>query len=497
MPSENAPFLSKSKYLSGLQCQKLLWYQYNAKDQIPPISVATQAIFDQGHIVGELAKKLYPEGIDVAPGINDYEKNIEETQKVFSLRKPLFEAAFKYKNAYARVDILNPIGKDKWDIIEVKSSTQVKDVNLHDLALQWYTYSGAGIKLNKCFIMYIKNKYVRNGDIDLSKFLVKEDVTDSVLELVSLVERNLEEFVKGIQKKEMPQISIGDHCTDPYECAMIDICWKFLPKNNPLSLYRFNSKKAFALIDKGVVDAAKIPSDIKLNKKQQIQVNAIRSKKTYVDKQEIKTFLDKLTYPLYYLDFETIGSAIPLYNNSRPYQQIPFQFSLHIQNSPREKPKHISFLAEGTADPRPELLGLLEMHLGNKGSILTYNATFEKGKLNNAVEVFTEYQSWNSAIQQRIVDLLVPFRDFSYYHPSQEGSASIKSVLPAITGKGYEGMGIADGGTASREFLRVTFGNNIDKDEQNQVRRYLEDYCELDTLAMVNIVDRLYELVQT
>jgi hypothetical protein len=490
----NTPFLSKSKYLSGLQCHKLLWYHYNAKDQIPPISAAPQAIFDQGHIVGELVKQLYPEGIDVAPRIIDPEKNIEETQKVISLRKPLFEAAFKYKNAYARVDILIPVGKHQWDIIEVKSSTHVKDINLHDLALQWYTYSGAGIILNKCFIMYINNKYVRKGEIDPAKLFAKEDVTESVLNMVPSVERNLESFIKTIQNKEMPHISIGPHCNIPYPCVLTDICWKFLPKNNPLSLYYFNTKKAFSLIENGLLDVAKLPGDIKLNEKQQIQVDAIRSNEPYINKEEIKTFLDTLEYPLYYLDFETLAPAIPLFDNSKPFQQIPFQFSLHIQESSGKEPKHISFLAEGNIDPRPELLALLKTHLGTQGSIVIYYAPFEKSKLNNAVEVYSEYQSWNTAIQQRIVDLVIPFKDFSYYHPSQEGSASIKSVLPALTEKGYEGMEIADGGTASREYLRVTFDQNVSDDEKNKVRKQLETYCGLDTMAMVRIVDKLIEL---
>jgi len=362
------PFLSKSKYLSGLQCHKLLWYQYNAKDEIPEVSAGTQAIFDQGHIVGEYAKRLFPGGIEVAEGVVEYTIVVEKTNLILaemgvdlgqhttkstpkavtsSPRKPLFEAAFKYKDAYARVDVLNPVGKAEWDIIEVKSSTSVKEVNLHDLALQWYTYSGAGLHLHKCYIMHINNQYVRKGEIEPEKLFVKEDVTDKVLEYLPQVESNLEEMVNVIAQKESPKIPIGAQCSDPYECAMIEVCWKFLPEHNPTTLYRFRAETAFSLIEEGIIDIHSLGKDVKLNDKQKIQLNAVRSRKPHIDKKGIKTFLDELKYPLYYLDFETIGPAIPLFDDSKPYEQIPFQFSLHIQEKRDAKPEHIGFLAKG------------------------------------------------------------------------------------------------------------------------------------------------------
>jgi hypothetical protein len=522
---KTSPFISKSKYLNGLQCHKLLWYNYNAKEEIPEVSADTQAIFDQGHLVGEYARKIYPEGIEVAKGVVEYKSVVENTYEILRemgveigrreafptlskgheafptlgalgtlSRKPLFEAAFKYKNAYARVDILNPVGKTKWDIIEVKSSTQVKDVNLHDLALQWYVYSGSGLSLNKCYLMHINNQYVRKGEIDPKKLFVQEDVSDQVLEYLPQVEDKLEEMFEVIKKKSFPRIPIGPHCSDPYECPLTEKCWDFLPKHNPFTLYRFKTETAFSLVKKGVTDVLSFGEEIDLSEKQIIQINSIRSRRPHIDKSGIKSFLKELIYPLYYLDFETIGAAIPLFDNSKPYEQIPFQFSLHIQKSPEAKPEHVSFLAEGTDDPRPELLRLLKKHLGTNGSIITYNASFEKDKLNKATEIFTEYQKWNTGIQERIVDLLDPFRAFHYYHPSQMGSASIKAVLPALTGKGYDGMEISDGGTASSEYLRVTFGEEVSEEESRRVRKNLEEYCGLDTEGMVWIVDKLRKM---
>jgi len=508
------PFISKSKYLSGLQCHKLLWFQCNAKDQIPAVDAQTQAIFDQGHLVGELAKKLYPGGIEIAGAANDFGKILELSKEALSQRKPLFEAAFKsgmkasfngdrpqMKDAfdraiaYARADILNPVGKNDWEIVEVKSSTEVKDINLHDLALQRYAYEGAGLSITKCFILHINNEYVRKGEVEPTKLFTKKDVTKEVQALMKTVRPNLETMVDVIRQKRQPDIEIGLHCSDPYDCPLQELCWKFLPDHNPLTLYYFKKEKGFELIHDGHLDIRKLPSSVSLGDKQQIQIDALRSRKSHIDKEGIRDFLDQLEYPVYYLDFETFGTAIPLFDDVRPYEQIPFQFSLHIVEAQGKKPKHESFLADGASDPRPEILKRLKKLLGNEGSIVAYNAPFEKDKLNKASGIFEDYAKWYQVIEPRFVDLLTPFKSFYYYHPDQCGSASIKAVLPALTGKSYEGLDIAEGGTASLEFLRVTFGD-VEEKERQKVRQDLETYCALDTEGMVLIVDEMERLAR-
>jgi hypothetical protein len=488
-----SPFISKSKYLNGLQCHKLLWFYYNAKDQIPAFDAQTQAIFDQGHRVGELAKRLYPNGIEIAGAANDFGKMLELSKKALSQRRPLFEAAFKSGNAYARADILNPVGKTDWEIIEVKSSTEVKDVNLHDLALQRYAYEGAGLSISKCFILHINNEYVRKGEVEPKKLFTKTNVTNEVGDLVRSIPANLRTMQEVIRQKKFPEIEIGPHCSDPYGCPLQELCWKFLPEHNPLTLCYFKKEKAFELIHNGHLDIRQLPVSVILGDKQQLQIEALRTGKAHVDKEGIREFLGRIEYPFYYLDFETFGTAIPLFDDVRPYEQIPFQFSLHIIDSEAKKPRHESFLADGAGDPRPEILQRLKKLLGDQGSIVAYNAPFEKDKLKKACDVFSEYEKWYQSIEQRFVDLLTPFKSLHYYHPDQRGSASIKSVLPALTGKSYEGLGIAEGGAASLEFLRVTFGEVDDKERQS-VRRQLEEYCTLDTEGMIWIMGKLREL---
>jgi len=187
-----------------------------------------------------------------------------------------------------------------------------------------------------------------------------------------------------------------------------------------------------------------------------------------------------------------LGSAIPMFDGSSPYQQIPFQFSVHVVKEKGVKPEHYSFLADGTNDPRPEFMAKLKEVMGTRGSVIAFNAGFELNILKKCAEVLSEYQDWVESIEERIIDLLQPFRDFAYYDPKQNGSCSLKKVLPALTGKSYADMEIGDGGTASREYFRVTFTE--DNKDKPKVRKLLEEYCGLDTMGMVDIVGQLYNL---
>ena len=489
------PILSKSKYLSGLQCSRLLWHYFNAKHEIPPVDTGTQAIFDQGHQVGALAKTLYPDGIEVAEGEYDYYIVDEESGKLIEKRVPLFEPGFIYRNTFARADILHPIGRKGWEIIEVKSTTSVKEVNIHDLALQWYVYEGAGLKIKRCGILHLDNSYVRKGAIKPSKLFKLQDTTRDVKKLVPGVEKKARSMSRVIGESSAPVVPIGLHCGDPYDCPLTEKCFAFLPDHNPLTLYRLSPAKAFGMIHDGRMDLRNLDDKIDFSDRQQIQIKSLRSRRAHSNPEAIREFLETLEYPVYFLDFETINPAIPLFDGTCPFQQVPFQFSLHVQESPGARPVHTGFLADGRDDPRPAFLKQLRAVLGSKGSIVTYNESFEKNVLRRAAEAFPEFRTWEGRLEKRMIDLLAPFRAFSYYHYNQFGSASIKAVLPVLTGRSYEGMAISDGGQASREFLRVTFADGIAEEEKKTVRRTLEEYCALDTLAMVEIVEKLREMV--
>ena len=483
--------LSKSKYLNGLQCKKLIWYIYNEPKAIPDPDEAKQAIFDQGHLVGEHAKKLFPKGVEVDHS-GSFEEGLESTKELISKRVPIFEAALTYKNCYARADILEPVGKDKWNLIEVKSSTELKDVNYDDIGFQYYVYTGAGLKIDKCYLMCIDNTYVRKGDIDPNKLFKKIDVTEEIKKTYSkTIENNVADMVKAIASKTFIEIGIGAHCSDPYDCPLIEKCRSFLPERNVFLLYR-NNKLPMALIQDGIYELAKIPKKYELTEKNQIQVDCEKTGKPYIDKKKIKEFLATIQYPAYYMDFETYYPAIPMFDGSRPYEQIPFQFSMHMVKEKGAKPEHFSFLADGTNDPRSEFMAKLKEVMGTKGSVIAYNAGFEMNILRKCAEALPKYKKWVESMEERIIDLLKPFRDFAYYHPKQDGSCSIKDVLPVLTDKSYDDMEIGDGGTASAEYFRVTYTE--DNKDKAKVRKLLEEYCGLDTMGMVDIVERLYAL---
>ena len=486
-------FISKSRYLNGLQCPKLLWHCYNAKQLIPAPDESQQAIFDQGHEVGELARRIFPGGIEVGQGIVDPQTVLRLSEKAARLRKPMFEAAFAFDGGYARADILAPVDDDAWDLIEVKSSTSVKDVHLQDLAFQTFVYAGAGLKIRRCFLMRIDTSYVRQGDLDPHALLIAVDVTAQVAALSREIEPQLAEMAETIKLKKSPEVAIGRHCDSPYECPMHGHCWQHLLPDNPLTLYR-GKEEGFALLAQGVERIADIPADHPLTDNQAIQRDDIRTGRPHVSERGIRSFLGRLEYPLHYLDFETYGAALPLFDDMSPYEQIPFQFSLHIQSKPGGKLKHHSYLAAGRADPRLKFIEALRKVVGGTGSVVTYNAPFEKGMLDAIAKVHPKHKPWVEQVKRRVVDLLLPFRAFRYYHPSQHGRCSLKSVLPALTGKSYSGLEIQEGGTASREYLRVTF-TDVPETEREQIRRQLEIYCGRDTEGMAWIVDELQRLV--
>lgn len=480
--------LSKSKFLEGLQCPKLLWYEYNRKKDLPPIDAATQAIFDEGNRVGAYAQKLFPDGIRIERDF-DPRRQSQKSLEALKLRKPLFEAGFVYDRAYALADILVPVENDEWDLIEVKSSTQVKDEHYADAAFQKYTYEGAGVKLRRCYILYINSAYIKKGGIEPQKLFARSDITEEAAFRQKNIGREIETMLKVIASPEMPDIKVGPHCGSPRDCQLEDICWSFLPdKDNIFILYRAG-KLRYELLDRGILSLADVPAE-ELDLKQTMQVKSHATGEPHVNRELLKEFLDKITYPVYYLDFETISPAIPVYDDSRPYQEIPFQYSLDVVEKAGAEPVHYEYLAPGDVDPRPAVLRLLREQLGAAGSIIAYSANFEMKVIKNAAEVNRDYISWSEKVNDRFVDLLEPFKNFVYYHPGQEGSASLKRVLPAITGSSYAGLKINNGQTAAAEYYRVTF-NNVEENDRQAVRAALLKYCDLDTRGMIEVLKEL------
>ena len=476
--------LTKSKYLQGLQCSKLLWVSVNDKTRFPEVGLAQQQIFDTGTEAGELATTVFKDGIKV-PEIS-FMDNINKTKELLKENKPLFEAGFMIDDLFSRADVLVPVG-DEWDIVEVKSSTKVKDVNVHDVSFQKFVYEKSGLKIRKCFLMFINKEYIRNGDIDVSELFVKEDITSQVEEFSEGLIERIDKMKKIINSDE-PSIKIGPHCSDPYECALKEECWKFLPKNNVFNLSR-GGKKSWSLFESGIIKIEDIPLDFKLSAKQEIQ----RKEEIFIDNKSIKNFILELQYPIYYLDFETINPCVPMFDGMKPYQRLPFQYSLHIQKEVGDPLEHISFLAQ-PGDCRSDILKSMKENLGSVGTILAWYQSFEIGVIKELIAFDESYSDWGCSIIERFNDLIIPFSKFYYYNPVQQGSASLKKVLPALTNLSYSEMEIGNGGDASSSFMKL-FGS-VSDEEANKIRTALEKYCELDTFAEVKILEELMKIVK-
>ena len=478
--------ISKSKYLAGLQCPKLLWYHYNVRDAFPPIGAAKQAIFDIGHQVGDMAKGLYPEGLEVQWN-RDLSRTTAETQRLLLKRKPIFEASFEVDGCYCRADIMVPKGGDLWDLYEVKSATKVKDINIADIAFQTHVIERSGINLDRLYLVHIDNSYVRQGDIDPEGLFHAEDVTSQARALQIEVEPRVASM-KGIISGARPNTLIGEHCSDPFDCDLWHLCSEFLPKYDVTQLYRARKSKVFELIAKGITELTEVPPS-ELSPGQLVQQQVFQSGQTHVEHEPIRAWLDGLEYPLHCFDFETMNPAVSLIEGTHPYQQIPFQFSLHILKKEGAVPNHFEFLAESPGDPRPALIDAL-MAIGPTGTILAYNMGFERRILRELSDAFPAHRAFLSELDGRFKDLITPFTSFWYYNAEQKGSCSLKHVLPALTGTTYEGMEISEGGQAMREYTRVVY-EDVSLDEKTRILNSLRKYCAQDTNALLDILSKL------
>jgi len=340
-------------------------------------------------------------------------------------------------------------------------------------------------------LMHINNTYVRSGKLDLQSLFTLEDCTGIVKDRLEEVGANVADLIKLLNSRKEPEIEIGGRCTSPFECDYIPYCWEHVPDYSVYNI--FTGSKLETLLEDNILNISEVPEDFDLTNRQAIEIDVHKSNKIHSDIIEIKAFLAQLRYPLYYLDYETISAAVPLFDNSCPYETIPFQFSLHLQSKKGGDLKHIEFLHTGTNDPRPGFLKALVETCRKRGSIVVYNKAFESGVNNRLALKFPAYAAGLEKINDRMVDLLVPFRSRYLYHPEMEGSASLKSVLPAfVPDLTYEGLAISNGEVASITYNRCIRGM-VPEEEKQQIFEDLREYCKLDTLAEVRLVEVLHK----
>ena len=444
--------LSKSTFMMGYQCPKRLWlhkYMPAVRDEMGD---AQQAIFQRGTDVGMLARELFPGGVDASPIDSfHYQQSVADTaQHMREGKKVIYEAAFQYDGLLCAIDIL--VKKDnEWYGYEVKSTTSVKPPFLKDAALQYYVIRNAGLDLKNIFVTHLNNKYIRMGSLDVQQLFSHISVINEVLDLQSEINEKAKELKAILKNKEIPVIGIGDHCDKPYHCDFYSFCSEGMEEDEP---------------DYG---------------------------SEYINTGAIHEFLEELEYPLYHIDFETWMTAVPEFDGHWPYRQVCFQYSVHTQRTSGGEPEHHHYLAEGVHSPSLEFLEALIKVLGKKGTVLVYNQAFEYTRLRELAKEHPQYQKAIESIINRVVDLMVVFRKH-YRLPEMQGSYSIKYVLPALLPElSYDELAIGNGGDASAAFFNLR--QETDAEIIRNTREALLEYCGLDTLAMVKILEKLNQII--
>ena len=487
--------LSKSKYISGQQCDKLLWFKSINKKPPEEMDEATKDRLKAGDDVGNFAKELFPGGTEIEYLRNNLEKMVEDTNLAIKKGKPIYEATFALNNIMIRADVMNQT-VDGWDLYEVKSSSKLKPYHIEDASFQWYVLSQiAGLKINNAYVVTINSQYFKDGAIDVEKLFTKNNITSEVTDHLSMVPKEINKMQAIIESNSEIVMPIGSHCSKPHSCQYKKLCWKDIKDNSVLNLYRMQSKKKFALFNSGNKTFDEIPEDIKLSDIQQKQITSYRNNDSFIDKKGVKEFIGTIEYPISYFDFETFQDAVPRFDNQRPYMQMPFQFSLHVQNKPFGELEHFEWIGDHKNDPRKEIAEKMLEWIPQKGTIIAYNQSFEMNCIKELARYNVQLSDQLLALNERFTDLIIPFRQGSYYHPKFKGSFSIKKVLPALcpndSSLNYDSLNIKNGGEASLAYKKF---NELLDEEIETFRDDLFAYCELDTLAMVRILDHLKQI---
>jgi CRISPR/Cas system-associated exonuclease Cas4 (RecB family) len=486
--------LSKSKLIAFRQCPRRLWLEVH-KPELREDSAGAEARMEAGNELGRLARKLYdPEGKGETIDFQEigFGKALERSKAVLAQAKPVFEAGYSANGALAFADVMLPVsrgaGEPAWRMVEVKSSTSVKDYHREDASIQAYIARNAGVPLQSIAVAHIDSQFVYPGDERYDGLLVEEDLTAETDSLRSQVEQWIGAAHEVAARPTEPEVRTGGQCSDPFQCGFYHYCSAGEPKPEmPVSwLPRIQKQELKHFIEtRSITDLRDVPdgylSEIQLRVKR-----ATIAGKPFFDKGGAARELSSHGLPACFLDFETVQFAIPVWKGTRPYQQLPFQFSLHKLSADGEL-THSEFLDLTGADPSLAFAEALVVSCAGRGPVFVYNAQFEAGRIRELGERVPRLAGALSAVASRIVDVLPVARRY-YYHPDQHGSWSIKAVLPSMVPElDYDALsGIKDGQMASAGFLEAIRPDTT-PERREELRRQLLEYCWLDTYALVRV----------
>jgi len=482
---------SKSKLLALRQCPKRLWLEIHRPD-LRADSAATQASFQIGHQVGDIAQRIYDlegQGALIDVTTEGFTRAFDRTTELLGTRQPIFEAGFAAGGALAFADVMLPgqvDGKPVWRMVEVKSSTSVKDYHRDDVAVQAYIAHSAGVPLQSIALAHIDNSWTYPGNDDYSGLLVEVDLTAEAFSRTEEVKTWITQAQAIDAMPAEPVIGIGAHCDIPYDCGFYDYCSRDEPKAQyPIHWLPYFGAKGQQLAAQGMIELADVSDDLLNPKQQRVKIHTLANT-VFFDAVGAAADLAVHSLPAYFLDFETIQFAVPIWQGTRPYQQNTFQFSLHTLSEAGQL-EHAEFLDVSGDDPSEPFAQALIAVCGERGPVYVYNAAFETSRMSELATRYPHLRVALRAIIERVVDLL-PIARERYYHPSQQGSWSIKKVLPAVVPElRYDALeGVQDGGGAMEAFLEAIHPDT-QADRKSQIEQQLLAYCKLDTYAMVRL----------
>jgi hypothetical protein len=492
MTRDTIPLLSKSRFAAGLQCPKRLFLECYFPDLAKPPDISQRAVMDTGIAVGRLARQRFPGGRVIEEEYYQHASAMTATIAAIADGSvpAIYEAAFVFDDVRVRADVLGRNADGTFDLVEVKSSASVKAEHVPDVAIQLYVLDGSGIAVRRACLLHIDNTYVYDGgSYDLERLFRLEDVSDQACAFVQMQAPNSLASMKEILlREEPPEVEIGRRCANPYECEFYRHCREGAPEHHIEHLPRATSGLLQALLDAGIRDIREIPEGFPgLSPAQRLVRECVVAGQPHVG-PGLAAALGAAAHPLHFLDFETFNPALPIYPGTRPYQVIPFQWSLHVQDS-RGNLSHYSFLHDGDGDPREAFVLSLLDAVGPRGTIVVYTG-FEQRILRGLAETFRQYSEHLVGLCGRMLDLHAVI-SAHYYHPGFHGSYSMKAVLPAVVPElGYDDLEIQEGGHASVAFAQM-ISPETEESERRRLRQALLDYCRRDTEAMVRVIDAL------
>ena len=490
--------LTKSDFTRFLQCPKYLWLNKFRQDLLPEEPDAQlQRRFDEGYEVEKVAYRLFPGGVSAHE--EGFDAAIQRTKALIAQgAKVIFQPTFSdYKSGlFCRADILKRTKDGEWELYEVKGTTEVKDQHIPDVAFQKACLEEAGLRVGRVFLILVNNQYVRKGAIEPKKLLKSVDVTAEAAEFAKGMAGEIQEALRILRMRKEPAVRILRQCGNPYDCPFIDYCWKGIPTP---SIYDANlsEKSLNALLDEGIIKLGDVPEAMIPKGKRKFYQSVVAGR-PQIERKAIAEWIGKLEVPIWFLDYETYSSALPAYEGYRPYQQIPFQYSLHVLEAPGGKLRHFEHLATTNADPVPALAKDLMGQIGPKGTVLAWNMAFEKGRNTEIAARLPKFAKFFKAVNARMLDLMVPIRSGLYVHPDFVGSASIKAVLPVMAPElSYEGL-VTEDGAACDDWPKLVglLGAPLTPSERATMKKRMLDYCGMDTFAMVRILEELGKIAK-